>query len=78
MFSADPNDLRTHFMNWALMANEAWDYPADSIGFMTGLALELNQPRWAVRYGFFSNAECLQRRWAGYALPRGVGNGGGI
>jgi high affinity Mn2+ porin len=40
-------------MNWALMANEAWDYPADSIGYMTGLAVELNQPRWAVRYGFF-------------------------
>jgi len=53
MFSADPNDPRTQFMNWALMANEAWDYPADSIGYMTGLAVELNQPRWSVRYGFF-------------------------
>jgi len=47
------NDPRTQFMNWALMANEAWDYPADSIGYMTGMALELNQPNWAVRYGFF-------------------------
>jgi high affinity Mn2+ porin len=35
------------------MANEAWDFPADSLGYMTGLALELNQPKWAVRYGFF-------------------------
>ena len=26
------NDPRTQFMNWALMANEAWDYPADSLG----------------------------------------------
>ena len=47
------NDPRTQFMNWALMANEAWDYPADSLGYMTGFAAELNQPHWAARYGFF-------------------------
>jgi len=47
------NDPRTQFMNWALMANEAWDYPADSLGYMTGFAAELNQPKWALRYGFF-------------------------
>ncbi len=47
------NDPRTQFLNWAFMANEAWDYPADSLGYTTGLALELNQPHWAVRYGFF-------------------------
>jgi len=47
------NDPRTQFMNWALIANEAWDYPADSLGYETGLALELNQPHWTLRYGFF-------------------------
>ncbi|MDB6017449.1 MAG: carbohydrate-selective porin OprB [Pedosphaera sp.] len=47
------NDPRTQFMNWSFMANEAWDYPADSLGYMSGLAVELNQPKWAVRYGFF-------------------------
>jgi high affinity Mn2+ porin len=47
------NDPRTQFMNWALMANEAWDYPADSLGFITGFAAELNQPEWTARYGFF-------------------------
>jgi high affinity Mn2+ porin len=47
------NDPRTQFMSWALMANEAWDYPADSLGYMTGFAAELNQPVWALRYGFF-------------------------
>lgn len=51
--NAYANDPRTQFMNWALMANEAWDYPADSLGFETGVAAELNQPRWALRYGFF-------------------------
>ncbi len=35
------------------MANEAWDYPADAIGYTTGLAVELNQPNWTLRYGFF-------------------------
>lgn len=44
---------RTQFMNWALVSNEAWDYPADSVGYTTGIAVELNQPRWALRYGFF-------------------------
>src|SRR5262249_25003776 len=43
------NDPRTQFMNWALMANEAWDYPADSLGYTTAVAAELNQPKWALR-----------------------------
>src|ERR1041385_2998454 len=47
------DDSRTQFMNWALMANEAWDYPGDSLGYITGFAAELNERRWAVRYGFF-------------------------
>jgi len=51
--NAYANDPRTQFMNWALMANEAWDYPADAIGYTTGLAAEWNLPGWAVRYGFF-------------------------
>jgi len=47
------NDPRSQFMSWALVANEAWDYPADAIGYITGFAVELNQPNWALRYGFF-------------------------
>jgi high affinity Mn2+ porin len=47
------HDPRSQFMNWALVGNEAWDYPADSIGYMTGFAAELNLPHWALRYGFF-------------------------
>ena len=47
------SDPRTQFMNWALVANEAWDYAADSLGYTTGAAVELNQPHWALRYGFF-------------------------
>ncbi|HWY30772.1 MAG TPA: carbohydrate porin [Candidatus Acidoferrum sp.] len=51
--NAYANDPRTQFMNWALMANEAWDFPADALGYTTGLAVELNQPNWTLRYGFF-------------------------
>jgi high affinity Mn2+ porin len=51
------NDPRTQFMNWGLTANLAWDYPADSIGYITGFAAELNQPKWTLRYGFFQVPE---------------------
>jgi high affinity Mn2+ porin len=51
--NAYANDPRTQFLNWSFMANEAWDFPADSLGYITGFAAELNEPRWTVRYGFF-------------------------
>jgi high affinity Mn2+ porin len=51
--NAYANDPRTQFMNWALMANEAWDFPGDSLGYINGFAAELNQPGWALRYGIF-------------------------
>jgi high affinity Mn2+ porin len=47
------HDPRTQFMDWALMANGAWDYPADTRGYTYGLTLELNQPNWAARAGTF-------------------------
>ena len=51
--NAYANDPRTQFLNWSLLANGAWDFPADSLGYTTGLAIELNQPHWALRYGLF-------------------------
>ena len=51
--NAYANDPRTQFMNWAFVNNEAWDYPADSLGYTTGLTVELNHPKWTLRYGFF-------------------------
>ncbi len=47
------NDPRTQFLNWAFMANEAWDFPADSLGYTTGAAAEWNEAKWTTRYGFF-------------------------
>ncbi len=46
------HDPHTQFMSWA-STMLTWDYPADTIGYTTGLAFDLNQPNWAVRYGWF-------------------------
>jgi high affinity Mn2+ porin len=51
--NAYANDSRSQFMNWALMANEAWDYPANTIGFTNGAAVELNTHEWTGRLGLF-------------------------
>jgi high affinity Mn2+ porin len=48
-FSHDP---RTQFMNWALMDNGAWDYPANTRGYVLGLYTELGQPTWTLRFAF--------------------------
>lgn len=47
------HDPHTQFMNWAMMSNLAWDYGQDTVGYTTGLAVELNRPGWALRYTFF-------------------------
>jgi len=49
-YAGDPT---TQFLNWALVGNEAWDYPANAMGYITGFAAELNQSNWTLRYGFF-------------------------
>ncbi|HLH77054.1 MAG TPA: carbohydrate porin [Candidatus Binataceae bacterium] len=51
VYAQDPG---TQFMNWAMMGNLAWDYGQDTIGYTTGAAMELNQPKWALRYVFFT------------------------
>jgi len=73
--NAYANDPRTQFMNWALMANEAWDYPADPLGYITGLAAELNQPAWAVRYGLFQMPRVANGKAEDPHYLEGLGNG---
>lgn len=46
-------DSHTQFLNWAMQTNLAWDFPSDSVGYTTGVALELNQPKWTLRMGWF-------------------------
>ena len=45
-YSKDP---RTQFFNWSIWANGAWDYPADTKGYTTGIVIELIKPGWAIR-----------------------------
>ncbi|WP_214073303.1 carbohydrate porin [Mucilaginibacter sp. dw_454] len=48
-FSHDP---RTQFMNWSLMDNGAWDYPANTRGYVLGAVAELGMPDWSLRFAF--------------------------
>jgi high affinity Mn2+ porin len=51
--NAYSNDGRSQFMNWVLVANGAWDYPADTLGFTNGGAVEFNTRAWSWRLGIF-------------------------
>jgi high affinity Mn2+ porin len=55
--NAYANDSRSQFMNWSLMANDVWDYPANTLGFTNGAAVELNTHAWAERVGVFQVSE---------------------
>ncbi len=43
------HDPRVQFLNWSLMSNAAWDYPANTRGYTSGIVLQLIKPDWAVR-----------------------------
>lgn len=43
------HDPRTQFLNWALMGNGAWDYPANTRGYTYGIVAEWYQNNWAFR-----------------------------
>ena len=51
--NAYANDPRSEFMNWALVSNLVWDYPANTLGFTNGVAMELNSRSWSERVGIF-------------------------
>jgi high affinity Mn2+ porin len=54
------HDPRTQFLNWALMYNGAWDYPANLRGYTYGVALEFNTYYWALHYGIFAEPTVAQ------------------
>jgi len=43
------HDPRSQFMNWSLMSNGAWDYPADTRGYTIGTIQELAMRNWSLR-----------------------------
>jgi len=47
--NAYSHDPRTQFLNWSLMSNGAWDYPADARGYTYGAVLEWIEPDFALR-----------------------------
>lgn len=60
-FSHDP---RSQFMNWSLMDNGAWDYPANTRGYVQGVVAELGQPNWTLRFAFtMSVTEANSSTW---------------
>jgi hypothetical protein len=44
------HDARSQFLNWSLMAQGAWDFPADVRGYTSGLVVELINTSWALRF----------------------------
>jgi high affinity Mn2+ porin len=40
---------RNQFLNWGLMSNGAWDYPANTRGYTYGLVVEYVKKHWTVR-----------------------------
>ena len=45
--NAYSHDPRTQFLNWGLMYNGAWDYPANVRGYTYGSAAEWNTKDWS-------------------------------
>ena len=44
---------RTEFLDWALWANSAWDYAADTRGYTDGIVVGWVNPTWTLRYGIY-------------------------
>jgi high affinity Mn2+ porin len=51
------HDARTQFLNWTLMSNGAWDYPADVRGYTYGGSIQVIMDSWALRYGLYAMPE---------------------
>ena len=63
------HDPRTDFMNWSLMNNGAYDYPANTRGYTGALVLEYYTPGWVFRAGTaleptYANGPYLNFNWA--------------
>jgi high affinity Mn2+ porin len=61
------NDAYTQFLNWALMASGAWDYPADTRGYTWGVMADLTMGWWSARAGialepYYANLQTMDWR----------------
>ncbi len=71
--NAYAHDPRSQFLNWGLFDNGAWDYPADVRGYTWGGAIELNQPKWALRYGVFMEPDVASGAHFDFHLDKAFG-----
>jgi hypothetical protein len=65
-FSHDP---RTQFLNWSLMSNGAWDYPANTKGYTFGIVTELVKRNWAIRLSSVAVPAIANAPKMEYVLP---------
>ena len=56
------NDPREDFLNGAIWAAGAWDYPADSKGYTDGATVEWVHPDWTLRGGWFLEPKVANSR----------------
>jgi high affinity Mn2+ porin len=66
--NAVSHDPRSDFMNWSLMNNGAYDYPANTRGYTYGLIVEYYTPGWVLRAGTaleptYANGPTLNFNW---------------
>ncbi len=59
VYSHDP---RTQFLNWSLMENGAWDYPADVKGYTGGFTVEWVQSTRTLRWGALMEPKVANER----------------
>lgn len=62
------HDPRSDFMNWSLMNEGAYDYPANTRGYTGGLIVEYFTPGWVLRAGTsleptYANGPTLDFNW---------------
>jgi len=60
------HDARTQFLNWSLMQQGAWDFPADTRGYTSGIEVEWVKPGFAIRYALVQVskiANALEMDW---------------
>ncbi|HVI43811.1 MAG TPA: carbohydrate porin [Chitinophaga sp.] len=43
------HDPRTQFLNWSLMSNAAWDYPADVRGYTMAFTIQYRKDNWQIQ-----------------------------
>ena len=71
--NAYSHDPRTQLLNWALMENGAWDFPADAKGYTGGFTADLKLGSRSVRWGIFMEPAEANGRPLDSHLAKAVG-----